>query len=221
MEDCVVTTEIIGDKHHTIYSRNGVIVAECRTEYRDMMLVTERWYRNGIIHRDDGPAVIYYENGQKTYEFWIRDGIWHRDDGPTRVRYNKDKKIEEHWFRNGKQHREDGPAETHYTDGKITHELWFRDGKKHREGGPAEIIYEEGQKVREYWCRHGKLCLVGTLASIMYADINFRYYYDTGDKLTKNIDKFRDAVKGDAIQGALRPLPLPIRDAIAWHYCYQ
>lgn len=38
-----------------------------------------RWYRNGLLHRDDGPAWIRPDG---TCE-WYRDGHRHREDGPA------------------------------------------------------------------------------------------------------------------------------------------
>ena len=37
------------------------------------------WYRNGKLHREDGPA-LEYANGTK---FWYRNGKLHREDGPA------------------------------------------------------------------------------------------------------------------------------------------
>lgn len=40
--------------------------------------VTKYW-RNGLLHRDDGPAVIY-PNGEMK---WYQNGQLHREDGPA------------------------------------------------------------------------------------------------------------------------------------------
>jgi len=37
------------------------------------------WYRDGKLHREDGPA-IEWANGTKA---WYRDGKFHREDGPA------------------------------------------------------------------------------------------------------------------------------------------
>jgi len=37
------------------------------------------WYKNGELHREDGPA-IEYANGNK---FWYKNGELHREDGPA------------------------------------------------------------------------------------------------------------------------------------------
>ena len=56
---------------------------------------TTCWYKNGELHRLDGPAVIY-ANGT---EEWYQNGELHRDDGPAVI--NADGT--EEWFKNGKQ----------------------------------------------------------------------------------------------------------------------
>jgi hypothetical protein len=83
------------------------------------------------------------------------------------------------------------------------------------------IHYEDGQISAEFWYCDGKLTLNGLLAAIIYQNIGSVHLYYTGDRTTQNIDEFRDAVKGEAIHDALRPLPIPIRQAIIPHYCYQ
>lgn len=39
------------------------------------------YFKNGQLHRDDGPAVIY-PNGD---QYWWKEGKIHRDDGPATV----------------------------------------------------------------------------------------------------------------------------------------
>jgi hypothetical protein len=60
------------------------------------------WYKDGEIHRDDGPA-IKEKNGD---EFWYSKGKIHRDDGPAIVLSEGSK----FWMKEGLNHREDGPA---------------------------------------------------------------------------------------------------------------
>jgi hypothetical protein len=71
---------------------------------------TKRWYLNGKLHREDGPA-IEYANGAK--EWWL-NGKLHREDGPA-VEYADGTKM---WYINGKLHREDGPAIEYNDSGK-------------------------------------------------------------------------------------------------------
>jgi len=40
---------------------------------------TKRWYLNGLLHREDGPA-IEWSNGDKS---WYFNGKHHRSDGPA------------------------------------------------------------------------------------------------------------------------------------------
>jgi hypothetical protein len=63
---------------------------------------TKRWWLNGKLHREDGPA-IEYANGTKK---WYLNGVRHREDGPAIEWANGGKT----WYLNGVHHREDGPA---------------------------------------------------------------------------------------------------------------
>jgi hypothetical protein len=63
---------------------------------------TQRCYKNGRRHREDGPAVIYTDGAQ----FWYKEGELHREDGPA-VDLPEGYK---EWCIEGKTHRVDGPA---------------------------------------------------------------------------------------------------------------
>jgi hypothetical protein len=78
----------------------------------------KRWYTNGELHREDGPA-IEWANGDRSW--WI-NGDLHREDGPVIEYANGDK----FWFINGKFHREDGPA-IERTSG---YKEWYIHGEK-------------------------------------------------------------------------------------------
>ncbi len=69
---------------------------------------TKRWYLNGKLHREGGPA-IEWANGTKSW--YINDKL-HREGDPAIERANGDK----YWYLNNKRHREDGPA-VEYADG--------------------------------------------------------------------------------------------------------
>jgi hypothetical protein len=62
----------------------------------------KHWYKDGDLHREDGPAVEC-ANGNKT---WFINNKLHRLDGPA-VENNDGS---QYWYRNGELHREDGPA---------------------------------------------------------------------------------------------------------------
>lgn len=69
-------------------------------------------YNHGKIYREE-----YYFNGK-----------YHREDGPAIIWYDKNGKVEiESYFLNAERHREDGPAWIAYNRGKITDkEYWIR-----------------------------------------------------------------------------------------------
>ena len=60
------------------------------------------WYFNGVLHREDGPAVEY-DNGDTS---WFQNGVLHREDGPA-VEWNwtnKDKLLPvKEWYLYGKR----------------------------------------------------------------------------------------------------------------------
>jgi hypothetical protein len=80
---------------------------------------SEEWYKDGYLHRVDGPArIVNYSNkaepecspfntlGQHRYrEEWYYEGYPHRIGGPALFRYGN-----RYWVVHGKMHREDGPA---------------------------------------------------------------------------------------------------------------
>ncbi len=53
------------------------------------------WYKNGKIHRDDGPA---YKSIFSGLELWYKNGVYHRTDGPAFIHSDGD--VE--YFINGK-----------------------------------------------------------------------------------------------------------------------
>jgi len=94
------------------------------------------WYKEGKLHREDGPAVEF-PNREKS---WYIKGKLHRIDGPA-VEYPNGTKF---WYKEGKRHREDGPA-IECSDGT---KEWCIEGKYHRLDGPA-VEFTDGTK--EWW----------------------------------------------------------------------
>ena len=107
-------------------------------------LGTKRWYKNGLKHRDNGPAIEYY-NGTK---FWHKNDLKHRDDGPA-VEYSGGDKL---WYRHGKLHREDGPA-IEYTDGD---KYYYLDGEEFTEKDYYETLKEIDNLLIELKLTHEK-----------------------------------------------------------------
>ncbi len=73
-----------------------------------------RWYLNNELHREDGPAIEYFDGAKA----WYRNGLYHRSDGPA---YEMPGEVAT-WYLDGIKHREDGPA-VMQSDG--TKEWWI------------------------------------------------------------------------------------------------
>jgi hypothetical protein len=63
---------------------------------------TMRWYLDGKLHREDGPAVKRIDG----LNWWCIKGRYHRVDGPA-VEYMDGTAL---WYRHDSLHRTDGPA---------------------------------------------------------------------------------------------------------------
>jgi len=86
------------------------------------------WYfRDRLLHREDGPAVVQADG---TVAYWV-EGKRHRVDGPAVV--GNDGTVA-YWVE-GKLHRTDGPAVV-WANGTV--EYWV-EGKRHRLDGPAVV----------------------------------------------------------------------------------
>jgi len=79
------------------------------------------WYQDGLLQREDGPAVEYADG----YKVWYQNGKKHREDGPAIECPNGDKA----WYQNGRYHRLDGPA-VEYADGNTE---WWIDNTEYTE----------------------------------------------------------------------------------------
>ena len=101
----------------------------------------EEWYKNGKLHREDGPALTNPDGTKQ----WFKHGIRHREDGPA-IEYRSG---EECWYKDGELHREDGPSVIH-DDGSFE---WYKNGELHREGGPAFKNFDGELR----WYKNGKL----------------------------------------------------------------
>ena len=67
-------------------------------------IICEEWRLNGLLHRVDGPAEIYYrENGKIWWKNWYLKGKRHRIDGPARISYIDDIVCDKTWYINGEE----------------------------------------------------------------------------------------------------------------------
>jgi len=101
----------------------------------DLALGEKRWYKLGLYHRINGPAVEMLERPgcgttQEHYpiedcnvkKMWYLNGMLHRENGPAVEVSNGTKK----WYYYGNLHRVNGPAiEFHYG-----WKLWYLNGKR-------------------------------------------------------------------------------------------
>ena len=62
----------------------------------------KHWYKEGQLHREDGPAIEDIDGDKE----WYKEGNLHREDGPA-IDYNNGDK---YWYKDDERHREDGPA---------------------------------------------------------------------------------------------------------------
>jgi len=136
--------------------RNGVLHREGGPAYvkrhPDGTVVEKRWYRNDKLHREDGPAYVERRPDGTVVEAWYRNDKLHREDGPAWVGRSRDGIVAEGWYRSGERHREDGPAWVERHPEGIVVEAWYKEGKLHREGGPARVRCSPDGTVTETWC---------------------------------------------------------------------
>ena len=78
---------------------------------------TKRWYLNGLLYREDGPAVEY-ANGNKS---WYINGEYHREDGPAIEYADGEKK----WWLNDEEYTKKEYYKELYKLGKITKDELF------------------------------------------------------------------------------------------------
>lgn len=95
---------------------------------------SQRWLKEGKLHREDGPAVIYTSGTQ----FWYKEDKLHREDGPAATNADGSQL----WYKEGKLHREDGPAIT-YANGV---RCWYKEGVIYNPSAEEVNAYEEKMK---------------------------------------------------------------------------
>jgi hypothetical protein len=64
--------------------------------------VSWRRRRDGVLHRPDGPALVYANDDR----VWYLDGLRHRERGPAQIYATGGRR----WWRHGLLHNESGPA---------------------------------------------------------------------------------------------------------------
>ncbi len=155
-------TEIRNEKGE-LHCDNGPAVYDEKKEY---ML----YYKNGKLHRLDGPALIQpkYIDGIHHKEEWYKDGLLHRDGDAPALYYtftsatSEIEGYEKTYYKYGKQHRIGAPARFLYDpftpDDKSIMCEWYIDDEMSRDpnDGPAQYILEEdGTTFAESYYYHG------------------------------------------------------------------
>ena len=70
------------------------------------VVVLERWEKDGLTHREHGPALIARDptTGVMVHETWYRNSKPHRDDGPAAIRRKPDGRVyHSEWYYNGEK----------------------------------------------------------------------------------------------------------------------
>ncbi len=157
---------------------------KCMKEYKNCILIDEKWFQNDKLHRDhDLPAVITcYENGNKKSDAWYNNGKQHRNVNkvnktseiknlPAYIEYYENGVVkQEEWWQNNKKNRFNMIDEvknydnrypcliSYFQNGNKKEEKWFQNDKLHRDDDlQADIIYyENGNKKMEMWFQNGK-----------------------------------------------------------------
>ena len=114
----------------------------------------KKWYLNGVLHREDGPAVEHID-GQYG---WYINGKLHREDGPAVYTAHGEK----YWFQCGERHRLDGPASI-FSNGTT---VWYINGSnvtdeitqwaKDNDIDLDNLTYEDKALIKLIWADYGK-----------------------------------------------------------------
>jgi hypothetical protein len=119
--------------------------------YIDPINHAEEWWVNGVLHRENGPAIK-----DRSGEFYFRNGLYHREDGPAFI---SDGRVE-YWI-NGVQYEEGvggrltpiHPLEESYEEGEGEA---YEETHYHGQEPTIEYVkYNNGREEYGYW-KHGR-----------------------------------------------------------------
>jgi len=92
----------------------------------------------GELHSfDDNPAIEMAYG----YKEWYKDGKLHRDNGPASIDKLFDFSVTYSYYKEGRLHRFLGPAYLIVIEGIKTYEAYYIKGKLHNPIGPAKVWY--------------------------------------------------------------------------------
>ena len=85
-------------------------MSECKISFGG----TKRWWHNGGLHREDGPAIVQNDG---TKSWWIND-LRHREDGPAIEWYDGEK----WWYLNDKKYSKEEFILLQFSKGIMVHD---------------------------------------------------------------------------------------------------
>lgn len=136
---------------------------------------TKQWFRNGKLHRTDGPAHV-----SGVAREWYLYGELHREDGPAIEMILGNKMM---WYWKGKKHRVGAPAIV-----SPFGEQWYHHDLLHRIGGPAI----ESQQLKK-WYQHGKLHRIDGPA--IENDGLYMWYFEGFEVDQKSLERIEARIK--------------------------
>ena len=128
--------------------------------------VQYKWFRNGKLHNELGPAVErYHSNSVCARREWWHKGQLHNKIGPAlEVWWSNGNLLEQCYYKNGKLHNKIGFAsEYRYYDEQIYERKYRINGILHRDDGPALEYWDSNGNLRKReWYQNGNYCNDGT-----------------------------------------------------------
>lgn len=162
-----------GNRHRTDGPAVINYILGIESSETNITLSHEKYYIDGVLHREDGPADIH-NTSEKYIQIYSRNGKIHREDGPAKIIISK-KSYHIFYYINGVCHNDNGPAMIYYkikpyqftyhkknmlVDNKRininilieprvnklyeTQKAWYTNGLLHRKTLPAKILYRSG-----------------------------------------------------------------------------
>lgn len=115
---------------------------------------SEKWEYNDKLHREDGPAYIYYRSNIVIHEEWFYKGKNRRDSyGPTITsNYKNGNPKQFTWFNGYEIYNEI----SFHKNGMTKREIYYSKGRIHRDKKPAIIEKDElGRILKEEYYKEG------------------------------------------------------------------
>lgn len=142
----------------------------------------EFYYKHGFLHREDGPAKIYFYNSGdiKEYHYFLNGKYERMDSSLTLVKFYGTGKVRSEFF----NYNDCNLIKVYYRNGNIESENWYnKERYRDRKDKPALTYYsKKGKKIREVFYKDGKIHRLNDAAVLIY-DVNGKktdemYYID-------------------------------------------